>query len=52
MEVKNNGKKKIKSFLKAAPLLAVAGLGKAFMNNRNRNAMINSADAKEFGFGI
>ena len=35
-EVKNNGKKKIKKFLKkAAPLLAVAGLGKAFMNARN-----------------
>ena len=41
-------KKKIKRFLKkAAPLLAVAGLGKAFMNARNRNAMINSADAND-----
>ena len=41
-------KKKIKKFLKKAlPLLAVAGLGRAFMANRNRNAMINSADANE-----
>ena len=41
-------KRKIKKFLKkAAPLLAVAGLGKAFMNARNRNAMINSADAND-----
>ena len=41
-------KKKLKKFLKkAAPLLAVAGLGKAFMNARNRNAMINSADAND-----
>ena len=41
-------RKKIKKFLKtAAPLLAVAGLGKAFMNARNRNAMINSADAND-----
>ena len=39
-------KKRIKKFLKKAlPLLAVAGLGRAFMNaNRNRNAMINSAE--------
>ena len=44
-------KKKIKRFLKkAAPLLAVAGLGKAFMDARNRNAMIEGADANE-GFG-
>ena len=28
-------------------MLAVAGLGKAFMNARNRNAMINSADAND-----
>ena len=41
-------KKKIKKFLKkAAPLLAVAGLGKAFMNARNRKAMLDSADANE-----
>ena len=40
--------KKLKKILKkAAPLLAVAGLGKAFMNARNRNAMINSADAND-----
>ena len=41
-------KKKIKRFLKkAAPLLAVAGLGKAFMNARNRKAMLDGADANE-----
>ena len=41
-------KKKLKKLLKkAVPLLAVAGLGKAFMNARNRNAMINSADAND-----
>ena len=41
-------KKKIKKFLKKAlPLLAIAGMGKAFLANRNRNAMINSADANE-----
>ena len=41
-------KKKIKRLLKkAAPLLAVAGLGKAFMDARNRRAMINSADAND-----
>ena len=41
-------KKKIKKFLKkAAPLLAVAGLGKAFMDARNRKAMIEGADANE-----
>ena len=41
-------KKRIKKFLKKAlPLLAVAGLGRAFMANRNRNAMINSADAND-----
>ena len=45
-------KKKIKKFLKkAAPLLAVAGLGKAFMNARNRKDMINSATADD-GFGF
>ena len=44
--------KKIKKLLKkVAPLLAVAGLGKAFMANRNRNASIDSNMAKEFGFG-
>ena len=41
-------KKKIKKFLKkAAPLLAVAGLGKAFMDARNRKAMLKGADANE-----
>jgi len=41
-------KRKIKKFLKkAAPLLAVAGLGKAFMNARNRKAMLEGADANE-----
>ena len=41
-------KKRIKKFLKkAAPLLAVAGLGKAFMDARNRKAMIEGADANE-----
>ena len=45
-------KKKIKKFLKkAAPLLAIAGLGKAFMNARNRKAMIDSASADD-GFGF
>ena len=45
-------KKKIKKFLKkAAPLLAVAGLGKAFMDARNRKASIADNMAKEFGFG-
>ena len=41
-------KRKIKKLLKkAAPLLAVAGLGKAFMNARNRKAMLEGADANE-----
>ena len=41
-------KKKIKKFLKKAlPLLAIAGMGKAVLANRNRNAMINSADAND-----
>ena len=41
-------KKKIKKLLKAAvPMLAVAGLGKAFMNARNRKAMLEGADANE-----
>ena len=45
-------KKKIKKFLKkVAPLLAVAGLGKAFMDSRNRKASIDNNMAKEFGFG-
>ena len=40
-------KKKIKRFLKkAAPLLAVAGLGKAFMNARNRKAMLAEKKSK------
>jgi len=45
-------KKKIKKLLKkVAPLLAVAGLGKAFMDSRNRKASIDNNMAKEFGFG-
>ena len=45
-------KKRLKKFLKkAAPLLAVAGLGKAFMDARNRKAMIDSASADD-GFGF
>ena len=45
-------KKKIKKFFKkVAPLLAVAGLGKAFMDARNRKASIDNNMAKEFGFG-
>jgi hypothetical protein len=45
-------KKKIKKLLKkVAPLLAVAGLGKAFMDSRNRQASIDNNMAKEFGFG-
>ena len=45
-------KKKIKKLIKkVAPLLAVAGLGKAFMDARNRKAMLEGADANE-GFRI
>jgi len=45
-------KKRIKKFFKkVAPLLAVAGLGKAFMDARNRKDMINSATADD-GFGF
>ena len=45
-------KKKIKKFLKkAAPLLAVAGLGKAFMDARNRKASMADVEANEAGFG-
>jgi len=45
-------KKIIKKFFKkVAPLLAVAGLGKAFMDARNRKASIDNNMAKEFGFG-
>ena len=41
-------KKRLRKLLKkAVPLLAIAGLGRAFMANRNRNAMINSADAND-----
>ena len=45
-------KKKIKRALRKAaktaiPMLAVAGLGKAFMNARNRKAMLEGADANE-----
>ena len=45
-------KKRIKRILKGAskialPMLAVAGLGRAFMNNRNRRAMLEGADANE-----
>ena len=40
--------RKLKKILKkAAPLLAIAGLGKAFMNARNRKAMLEGADANE-----
>jgi len=43
-------KKKIKRFLKkAAPLLAVAGLGKAFMNARNRKNQMKDFLATEGG---
>ena len=43
-------KKKIKKFLKkAAPLLAVAGLGKAFMNARNRRNQMKDFLATEGG---
>ena len=45
-------KKKLKKLLKnVAPLLAVAGLGKAFMDSRNRKDSIAANEAKEFGFG-
>jgi len=45
-------KKRLKRAVKkAAPLLAVAGLGKAFMDARNRKAMIDSASADD-GFGF
>ena len=45
-------KSKLKKILKAAvPMLAVAGLGKAFMDARNRKDMINSATADD-GFGF
>ena len=45
-------RKKIKKFLqKAAPLLAVAGLGKAFMDARNRKASMADVEAAEAGFG-
>ena len=41
-------KKKIKKLIKALGAgAAIAGLGKAFMNARNINAMINSADAND-----
>ena len=40
--------RKLKKILKkAAPLLAIAGLGKAFMNARNRRNMLSGADANE-----
>ena len=43
-------KKKIKRFLKkAVPLLAVAGLGKAFMNARNRRNQMKDFLATEGG---
>ena len=45
-------KSRLKKILKAAvPMLAVAGLGKAFMDARNRKDMINSATADD-GFGF
>ena len=41
-------RKKLKKLLKVLGAgAAIAGLGKAFMNARNRNAMINSADAND-----
>ena len=41
-------KKKLKKMLKMLGAgAAIAGLGKAFMNNRARNAMLNSADAND-----
>ena len=41
-------KKALRKVAKAAvPMLAVAGLGKAFMNARNRKAMLEGADANE-----
>ena len=43
-------RKRIKKFLKkAAPLLAVAGLGKAFMNARNRKNQMKEFLATEGG---
>jgi hypothetical protein len=45
-------KKALKKAAKVAlPMLAVAGLGKAFMNARNRKAMLDSATADD-GFGF
>ena len=39
-------KKKLKKMLKMLGAgAAIAGLGKAFMANRNRNSMLSSADA-------
>jgi len=41
-------KKALRKVAKAAvPMLAIAGLGKAFMNARNRKAMLEGADANE-----
>ena len=41
-------KKALRKAAKAAvPMLAVAGLGKAFMDARNRKAMLEGADANE-----
>ncbi len=48
MSIKRKLKRAVK---KAAPLLAVAGLGKAFMDARKRKAMLEGADANE-GFRI
>ena len=45
-------RKKLKKLMKVLGAgAAIAGLGKAFMNNRARNAMINSATADD-GFGF
>ena len=45
-------KSKLKKVLKSvAPLLAVAGLGKAYMNARNRKDIINSVTADD-GFRL
>ena len=45
-------KKKLKRAVKkAAPLLAIAGLGKAFMDAQNRKASMADVEAAEAGFG-
>ena len=45
-------KKALRKVAKAAvPMLAVAGLGKAFMDARNRKASMADVEANEAGFG-